>query len=128
MIHIRSKASSLATLVVRPNTIAAVSLKTSRHGSREITNPRKYFSRLSSARPFRQQPQKVISLTRNQQNIRHCSCQRIMCKAETEMTGGGMDVTKSREVLPTNVKPLHYDLTLEPDLEKFVYEGSVIIE
>ncbi|MCJ1400616.1 Aminopeptidase 2 mitochondrial [Xylographa trunciseda] len=37
-------------------------------------------------------------------------------------------VTKAREVLPTNVKPLHYDLTLEPDLEKFTFEGKVIID
>ncbi len=39
-----------------------------------------------------------------------------------------MDVSRGREVLPTNVKPLHYDLTLEPDFEKFTYEGKVVIE
>ena len=39
-----------------------------------------------------------------------------------------MDVSKGREVLPTNVKPVHYDLTLEPDFEKFSYEGRVVIE
>ncbi|SLM36209.1 aminopeptidase [Lasallia pustulata] len=39
-----------------------------------------------------------------------------------------MDVSKGREVLPTNVKPLHYDLTLEPDFEKFSYEGTVVID
>lgn len=33
-----------------------------------------------------------------------------------------------REVLPTNVKPLHYDVTLEPDFEKFTYGGTVVIE
>jgi aminopeptidase 2 len=33
-----------------------------------------------------------------------------------------------REVLPTNVKPMHYDLTLEPNFENFTYEGTVIIE
>ncbi|MCJ1377275.1 Aminopeptidase 2 mitochondrial [Xylographa soralifera] len=37
-------------------------------------------------------------------------------------------VTKAREVLPTNVKPLHYDLTLEPDFEKFTFEGKVVID
>ena len=42
--------------------------------------------------------------------------------------GGSVDVSKAREVLPANVKPIHYDLTLEPDFEKFSYEGSVIIE
>lgn len=39
-----------------------------------------------------------------------------------------MDVSKGREVLPINVKPMHYDLTLEPDFEKFTYEGTVVIE
>lgn len=39
-----------------------------------------------------------------------------------------MDITKSREVLPNNVKPMHYNLTLEPDLEKFTYSGTVVIE
>ncbi|KAK5134292.1 hypothetical protein LTR08_006721 [Meristemomyces frigidus] len=38
-----------------------------------------------------------------------------------------MDISKGREVLPKNVKPLHYDLTLEPDLESFKYEGTVTI-
>lgn len=39
-----------------------------------------------------------------------------------------MDITHGREVLPTNVKPLHYNLTLEPDFETFTYEGNVVIE
>ena len=42
--------------------------------------------------------------------------------------GGGINVSQGREVLPTNVKPLHYDLTLEPDFEKFTYDGTVVIE
>jgi aminopeptidase 2 len=52
-----------------------------------------------------------------------------MCRqfgAENE--GSAMAVNQAREVLPTNVKPLHYDLTLEPDFEKATYEGSVTIE
>ncbi|KAI9704105.1 MAG: Aminopeptidase 2 mitochondrial [Candelina mexicana] len=44
------------------------------------------------------------------------------------MPNNGMDVSKGREVLPTNVKPLHYDLTLEPNFEKFTYEGRVVID
>ena len=51
-----------------------------------------------------------------------------MCQKEYENAGGSMDVTKGREVLPTNVKPLHYDVTLEPNFEKFTYEGTVVIE
>lgn len=51
-----------------------------------------------------------------------------MCYMRTDAANGSVDVTRGREVLPTNVKPVHYDLTLEPDLEKFTYEGTVIIE
>lgn len=39
-----------------------------------------------------------------------------------------MDVTKGREILPANVIPRHYNLTLEPDFEKLTYEGNVIID
>ncbi|KAJ1970963.1 hypothetical protein H4R35_005551, partial [Dimargaris xerosporica] len=35
---------------------------------------------------------------------------------------------KDREVLPTNVKPLHYDLELTPDLEQFVFQGRVAVK
>lgn len=49
-----------------------------------------------------------------------------MCSSRRE-TSGSTNV-QGREVLPTNVKPQHYDLTLEPDFEKFTYEGTVIIE
>lgn len=33
-----------------------------------------------------------------------------------------------REVLPTNVKPLHYDLTLEPLFDTFTFNGESIID
>lgn len=49
-----------------------------------------------------------------------------MCLARDHIEGAA--AAPKREVLPTNVKPTHYDLTLEPDLEKFTYEGEVIIE
>jgi len=39
-----------------------------------------------------------------------------------------MDVSKGREILPTNVIPRHYDLTLEPDFKKLTYEGKVTID
>lgn len=51
-----------------------------------------------------------------------------MCRHSGADVHSHVDVTGSREVLPTNVKPVHYDLTLEPDFEKFTYEGSVTIE
>ena len=51
-----------------------------------------------------------------------------MCRQRDADAGGAVDVTKGREILPANVKPTHYDLTLEPDLTKFVYDGKVVIE
>lgn len=46
----------------------------------------------------------------------------------TDVPSGSTNVTHGREVLPTNVKPVHYDLTLESNFEKFTYDGTVIIE
>ena len=51
-----------------------------------------------------------------------------MCGKTADIMGGSVDVEASREVLPTNVKPLHYSLTMEPDFQKFSYEGTVVIE
>lgn len=53
-----------------------------------------------------------------------------MCQkhGEREVDAGSMDLAKGREILPTNVIPRHYDLTLEPDFEKFTYEGTVIVD
>jgi hypothetical protein len=50
-----------------------------------------------------------------------------MCR-HADNIDGSTNATRGREVLPTNVKPVHYDLTLEPDFEKFTYEGTVVIE
>ena len=33
-----------------------------------------------------------------------------------------------REVLPTNVKAVHYQLTLEPNFKDFTFNGKVDIE
>ncbi|CAG8660596.1 21427_t:CDS:10 [Cetraspora pellucida] len=35
--------------------------------------------------------------------------------------------TGERQVLPTNVRPTHYDLTLTPDLQSFTFEGTETI-
>ncbi|CAL5873549.1 uncharacterized protein PFLUO_LOCUS7829 [Penicillium psychrofluorescens] len=50
-----------------------------------------------------------------------------MCGSRRGDVSGSTNV-QGREVLPTNVKPLHYDLTLEPNFDKFNYEGTVVID
>ena len=64
---------------------------------------------------------------------RHCSYQRNMCRATAleglaEGSSSSAKVTSGRDVLPTNVKPTHYDLILEPNLETFEFRGEVVIE
>lgn len=61
---------------------------------------------------------------------RHCSHRRNMCRQhrEADIADANMDISKGREVLPKNVKPLHYDVTLEPNFETFKYDGIVEIE
>lgn len=55
-----------------------------------------------------------------------------MCKlagGDFEHTGGASpDPTQGRELLPVNVIPTHYDVTLEPDFEKFIFQGTALIE
>lgn len=51
-----------------------------------------------------------------------------MCRGDADLLDRGIDVKNARVLLPTNVKPLHYDLTLEADFERFTYEGTVVIE
>jgi aminopeptidase 2 len=60
--------------------------------------------------------------------VRHCSHRRSMCRQYGAEGHESIDIAKGREVLPKNVKPVHYDLTLEPDFEKFTYEGTVSID
>ncbi|KAK1807888.1 Aminopeptidase 2 mitochondrial [Friedmanniomyces endolithicus] len=59
---------------------------------------------------------------------RHCSHRRNMCRQGHEADTSSMDVSHGREVLPKNVKPTHYDLTLEPNLETFKYNGTVTVD
>lgn len=53
-----------------------------------------------------------------------------MCRTQNGFTPGGVadDPTKGRELLPANVVPTHYDLTLETDFANSKYDGSVIID
>ncbi|TVY88309.1 Aminopeptidase 2, mitochondrial, partial [Lachnellula willkommii] len=64
-------------------------------------------------------------------SVRHCSYRRNnMCKLHGEggAEAGGVDVSKGRELLPTNVVPKHYDVTLEPDFKKLTYEGKITVD
>jgi hypothetical protein len=72
-------------------------------------------------------PNSISRLPRSRIQARHCSHRR-MCRRDADAMGANLDIAKGREVLPKNVKPLHYHLTLEPNLETFEYEGTVVIE
>jgi aminopeptidase 2 len=52
-----------------------------------------------------------------------------MCKTYGEREGvdGKIDVVSRREILPGNVIPRDYDLTLEPDFSELTYKGHVVI-
>jgi hypothetical protein len=82
-----------------------------------------------SRRPHK--PGSIASLVQQTSAVRHCSYRRHnMCKLHggIEADAGGLDVTKGREILPADVIPRHYDLTLEPDFNKHTYDGHVIID
>lgn len=51
-----------------------------------------------------------------------------MCRHNGAAEGSGALNVTGRELLPTNVVPRHYDLTLEPDFTKLTYQGTVIID
>ncbi|KAM3065963.1 Aminopeptidase 2 mitochondrial [Clarireedia jacksonii] len=103
-------------------TFQSLSISSYRHSASLI--------RPSSKRPqTANQPRTTPSTT---SAIRHCSYRRHnMCRgvhAGAEAEGTGIDVSKGREILPANVVPKHYDLTLEPDFKKHTYDGTVIID
>ncbi|KAI5966552.1 APE2 [Candida pseudojiufengensis] len=51
-----------------------------------------------------------------------------MCSHLKSEISGSSSTPQDREVLPTNVKPLHYNLTLQPNFENFKFNGEEIIE
>lgn len=52
-----------------------------------------------------------------------------MCRSRGALEhGGGAPVETSRELLPANVVPTHYDVTLEPNFSKLTYDGTVVID
>lgn len=51
-----------------------------------------------------------------------------MCRTHAVAeTASGVTV-QGRELLPTNVIPKHYHVTLEPDLTNFTFDGTVVID
>lgn len=51
-----------------------------------------------------------------------------MCKTHAAAEMGGAVNVHGRELLPANVVPRHYDVTLEPDFKKLTFDGTVIID
>ncbi|KAF2435026.1 hypothetical protein EJ08DRAFT_645952 [Tothia fuscella] len=87
---------------------------------------------LSPTLTIRQQYKQKPDNPRLHVSVRNCSYQRNnMCKhfgADAADASSSVDITQGREILPTNVKPIHYHLTLEPNLETFEYTGKVVID
>ncbi|KAG7193103.1 Aminopeptidase 2 mitochondrial [Scheffersomyces spartinae] len=50
-----------------------------------------------------------------------------MCR-HSGVASSAQTVPSDREVLPTNVKPTHYDLTLEPKFDGFTFDGEETID
>lgn len=125
MLRLSSRASHLAYQSLKPHWFLATPLTAFRPLFQEAS---RYLS--SSARLIKPRRRADFSSRRHltKHAVRYCSCQRAMCRGDVDLPGGSMDVKNARVLLPTNVKPVHYDLTLEPDFEKFTYEGTVVIE
>lgn len=51
-----------------------------------------------------------------------------MCHHSRSSDNSASVVNQEREVLPTNVKPLHYDLTIEPIFDNFTFKGEETID
>ncbi|CAG7562111.1 unnamed protein product [Fusarium equiseti] len=93
-----------------------------------------YLDTNTSYRPILSQPSlsrpsiRDSKVTSSLISRRNCSCRRAMLRNGEDVTSASLDVRRGRQVLPKNVKPLHYDLTLEPNFETFKYEGTVVID
>lgn len=106
----RATGPALRRISVKPVSIPTFAVISSRHyQSLPPTNPR-------------HRPRSILSTPIQ---IRHCSAHRKMCRGTD--TSGTVQVP-DREILPANVKALHYDLTLEPNFKDFTFDGVVDIE
>ncbi|EEH18147.2 hypothetical protein PABG_00710 [Paracoccidioides brasiliensis Pb03] len=81
-----------------------------------------------TALPLRSRFQYTFRTTFARLTKRYCSYRRMCLARQGDDPAGGATAVADRQVLPTNVKPLHYDLTLEPDFNNFTFEGTVIID
>ncbi|KAK3941581.1 peptidase family M1-domain-containing protein [Diplogelasinospora grovesii] len=88
------------------------------------------YSAIASTSTPRQRtlPNSRITRLRNPP-IRYCSYRRNnMCRTHAAAeVASGVNV-QSRELLPANVIPRHYHVTLEPDLKKHTFDGTVVID
>lgn len=65
----------------------------------------------------------------SRQPVRHCSYRRHnMCRTQAMGDEASAVNVQSRELLPTNVVPRHYHVTLETNFEKFTFDGTVVID
>ena len=110
-LSLRASAAT-APLFARPSSTSASSSSSSTSSLRPL--------------PYNRRSPSLLSLSHTSK--RHCSYRRMCGSRRAEELSGSTNVTHGREILPTNVKPVHYDLTLEPDFEKFTYDGTVVIE
>ncbi|KPM33936.1 Aminopeptidase 2, mitochondrial [Neonectria ditissima] len=95
-----------------------------------LPSPQPAFSRpfASSAFSSSSRPSLRSRSSPSSQQQRHCSYRRAMYRNGSDAPSASHDVSHGRQVLPKNVKPLHYDVTLEPNFETFKYEGTVVID
>ena len=126
MIHTTQRASQLATRIAN-TAIVRASVPSLRAPSPFLRATSRHLSALTS-KPRTKRTSVPFQNSTVKQQSRQCSHRRAMCKGNADMPGGSVNVDAHREVLPKNVKPLHYNLTLEPNFESFKYEGKVVIE
>ncbi|KAI1621361.1 aminopeptidase [Exophiala viscosa] len=105
------------TSVIRPDCRRSIQTLSTSAGSRSITASFLYsrLSRTSSTAAFKRP---TLSLV--QPRIPK------MCRFMSDNPGAAN--TQGRIVLPTDVVPKHYDVTLEVDFDKFTFEGTAIID
>ena len=120
------RASQLATRIANTATVRA-SIPSLKAPSPCLRATSRQFSALTS-KAGTKRTSLPFQISTVKQQARQCSHRRAMCKDNADMPGGSVNVDAHREVLPKNVKPLHYDLTLEPNFESYKYEGKVVIE